>query len=45
VCLEDSKGVSKPKGHYYVFKVAIPYIKGSLLFIPRLNLYAVVGIS
>jgi hypothetical protein len=44
VYLEDSKGVSKLKGHYYVFKVAIPYIEGSLLFIPCLNFYIVVGI-
>jgi hypothetical protein len=44
VCLEDSRGVSKPKGHYYVFKVAIPCIEGSLLFIPCLNPYTVVSI-
>jgi hypothetical protein len=44
VCLEDSRGVSKLKGHYYVFKVAILCIKGSFLFIPYLNLYVVVGI-
>jgi hypothetical protein len=45
VYLEDSGGVSKPKGHYCVFKVAVPCTEGSLLFIPRLNPYAVVGIS
>ena len=44
MCLENSRGVSKPKEHYYIFKVAVPYTKGSLLFIPYLNPYAVVGI-
>jgi hypothetical protein len=43
--LEDSRGVGKPKEHYYIFKVAILYIKGSLLFISCLNLYVVVSIS
>jgi hypothetical protein len=45
VYLEDSKGVSKLKGHYYVFKVAVPCIEGSLLFISYFNFYAVVSIS
>jgi hypothetical protein len=44
MCLKDSRGVSKPKGHYCVFKVAVLCTEGSLLFIPRLNPYVVVGI-
>jgi hypothetical protein len=44
IALECCWCVSKPKRHYLVFKVAIVYLKCSLLFIATLNVDVVVHI-
>jgi hypothetical protein len=44
IALEHCWCISKPKRHYLVFKVAIVYLKYSLLFIATLNMDIVVHI-
>ena len=44
ISLKGSRGISKAKGHHYIFKVAIPRIKRSLLAVLLLNRNLVIGI-
>ena len=44
ISLKGSRGISKAKGYYYIFKVAILYIKYSLLVVLLLNRNLVIGI-
>ena len=44
ISLKGSRGISKAEGHYYIFKVAILYIKRSLLVVLLLNRNLVIGI-